>query len=60
MMNKVPQIFIPGTPGNHPSGAVLNMHPLSVGIKNLLQFAEKAGFIEESDEEPFSTDEVKE
>ena len=58
--NKVPQIFIPGTPGNHPSGAVLNMHPLSAGIKNLLQFAEKAGFIEESKEEPYTTDEVKE
>ncbi len=57
--NKVPQIFIPGTPGNHPSGAVLNMHPLSVGVKNLLLFAEKAGFIEDSDEEPYTTDGVK-
>jgi len=58
--NKVPQLFIPGTPANHPNGAVLNLHPLSNGVKQLLSFAEKAGFIVDSDELPFTTDEVKE
>jgi hypothetical protein len=58
--NKVPQLFIPGTPANHPNGAVLNLHPLSNGVKQLLSFAEKAGFIQDSDELPFTTDEVKE
>lgn len=55
--NKVCQMFIPGTPANHPSGAVLNVHPMSDQVKRLLTFAEKAGLIEDVDGEPYSPEE---
>jgi hypothetical protein len=46
-------MFIPGTPGNHPEGAMLGLHPLSEGVKRVLSFAHKAGFIQEVDTDPY-------
>jgi len=51
--NGVCHMFIPGTPGNHPEGAMLGLHPLSEGVKRVLSFAHKAGFIQEVDTDPY-------
>ena len=51
--NGVCHMFIPGTPGNHPEGAMLGLQPLSGGVKRVLSFANKAGFIQEVDTDPY-------
>tara|TARA_R110002020_G_scaffold168349_5_gene357094 strand:- start:102 stop:530 length:429 start_codon:yes stop_codon:yes gene_type:complete len=53
--NKECQIFIPGTPHNHPQGFVGNLHVLSEKVKSLLGFAAEAGFLEQAQGEPYST-----
>lgn len=58
--NGVCQMYIPGTPGNHPQGAVLNLHPLSEGIKRLLNFAGKAGFIQDAEGVPYTVEKKEE
>lgn len=51
--NGVMQMFVPGTPANHPQGAMLGLHPLSEGVKRVLTFAKKAGFIQDVDDAPY-------
>ena len=51
--NGVCQMFIPGSPCNHPQGAILGLHPLSLGVQRILSFATKAGFVQEVDGEPY-------
>ena len=45
--NNVHQMYIPGTPANHESGAVLNLHPQSENVKALLDYVTQVGFVEE-------------
>ena len=52
--NKVCQVFIAGSPANHPNGAVMDVQPMSNQIKRLLTWADKAGLIEDIDGNPFS------
>jgi|19_taG_2_1085344.scaffolds.fasta_scaffold00432_11 hypothetical protein len=56
--NGVMQMFIPGTPANHPQGAMLGLHPLSEGVKRVLTFAKKAGFIQDTDTDPYVPEET--
>ena len=58
--NGVCQMFIPGTPGNHPKGAVLNLHPLSEGVKRLLNFASAAGFLQDVEGSPYTVEKKEE
>ena len=58
--NGVCQMYIPGTPGNHPQGAVLNLHPLSEGVKRLLNFASKAGFMQDTEGKPYTVEKKQE
>lgn len=51
--NNICQIFIPGSPCNHPQGAVLDMHPLSKQVEAILRFAKGAELIEKGEGEPF-------
>ena len=53
-------MYIPGTPGNHPQGAVLNLHPLSEGVKRLLNFASKAGFMQDTEGKPYTVEKKQE
>lgn len=57
--NGLCQFFIPGTEGNHPKGAVMNLHPLSEKIQKLLKFANDAGFIQEVEGEPYVTEKAE-
>tara|TARA_R100001509_G_C4827943_1_gene202229 strand:+ start:224 stop:640 length:417 start_codon:yes stop_codon:yes gene_type:complete len=41
------QLFIPGSPANHPEGAVLDLNPKNKNVASLLRFAMEAGQIEE-------------
>ena len=54
--NKECQMFIPGTPHNHPQGFVGNLHVVSEKIKDLLSFAAEAGFIEEAPGSPYTSE----
>jgi hypothetical protein len=51
--NNVHQMYIPGTPANHPSGAVLDLHPSSENVMQLLDYATKVGFVENAEGDPF-------
>ena len=39
------QLFIPGSPANHPEGAVLDLHPKNSNVRALLEFGIKSGLI---------------
>ena len=51
--NNVHQMYIPGTPANHESGAVLDLHPSSDNVAQLLNYATKVGFVENAEGKPF-------
>ncbi len=51
--NNVHQMYIPGTPANHPNGAVLDLHPSSDNVAQLLDYATKVGFVENAEGKPF-------
>jgi hypothetical protein len=58
--NQVCQMFIPGSACNHPSGAVLDMHPLSSGVSSLLKWARASNLIEKKEGMPFASQEEEE
>jgi len=53
--NKACQMFIPGTPHNHPQGFVGDLVIESEKVQALVQFAADAKFLEKVEGEPYST-----